>query len=205
VVAVVLAAAASVCLGIGLRGHDRALAGPVGSAARGIPTVGVPPGATATVPPVAYSVPVSLSIPVIGVSTSLSALGANPTGTVEVPTNFQQPGWFQPGPTPGQLGSAVILGHVDNYQGPAVFFRLRTLQAGDQVSVTLADGVVARFAVDAVAMYTKADFPDQQVYGPHDDSSLQLVTCGGTFDADTGHYLSNVVVYTTLVSASPTP
>jgi hypothetical protein len=88
-----------------------------------------------------------------------------------------------------------MLGHVDNTQGPAVFFQLRTLVAGDQVTVQLADGVTTESVVGSVAMYSKPQFPAAQVYGWHGDDSLQLVTCGGTFD-------SNVVVYTTLVSAT---
>jgi sortase (surface protein transpeptidase) len=161
--------------------------------------------ATTSVPPIARSVPVSLQVPTIGVSTSLSALGLNATGTVQVPTDDEQPGWYELGPTPGQIGSSVILGHVDTFKGPGVFFRLRTLEAGDQVDVTLADGTVVRFAVSTVAQYTKAHFPDQEVYASHGFSGLQLVTCGGTFDSQTGHYLSNIVVYTTLVGTSPGP
>ena len=152
---------------------------------------------------VARSTPVELNIPAIDVSVSLSTLGLNSDGTVQVPTDFQQPGWFQPGPSPGQDGSAVILGHVDSYQGPAIFFQLRTLVEGDQVDVTLADGVVAHFAVSTVAMYSKDQFPDQQVYGSQGHSALQLITCGGTFDNATGSYLSNVVAYTSLVSTTP--
>lgn len=201
-VAAALLVTAAVCLGLGLTGHQRSLAAPVThrtppASARAEPTRARP------VPAVARSVPVSLSIPAIDVSVTVSVLGLNPTGTVEVPTDYQQPGWYHLGPSPGQLGSAVILGHVDTYQGPAVFFRLRTLVAGDKVAVTLADGVVTTFAVDSVAMYPKTQFPAAQVYGSHDDSALQLVTCGGTFDAETGHYLSNVVVYSTLVTATP--
>jgi sortase (surface protein transpeptidase) len=141
-----------------------------------------------------------LQIPAIGLSVSLSTLGLNSDGTVEVPDNIVQPGWFRLGPTPGQLGSAVILGHVDNYAGPGVFFELRTLAAGDQVDVTLADGVTARFSVDLVAMYPKWAFPSDRVYQSHGASALQLVTCGGTFDHQSGSYLSNVVVYTSLVA-----
>jgi sortase (surface protein transpeptidase) len=137
------------------------------------------------------------------VAVPVSALGLNPDGTVQVPTDFQEPGWYRLGPSPGQVGSAVILGHVDSYQGPAVFFQLPSLQAGDQVEVSLADGVVADFVVTAVAMYPKAQFPALQVYGSNGYSALQLVTCGGTFDTQTGHYLSNVVVYTSLVSTTP--
>ncbi len=96
----------------------------------------------------------------------------------------------------------MILGHVDNTQGPAVFFGLRTLQTGDQVTVTLADGVSVTFAVTSVAMYSKSQFPDRQVYGPDGGTALQLVTCGGAFDSSTGHYLSNIVVYTSFVSST---
>jgi hypothetical protein len=193
------------CLVLGLRGHQHPLAGPVASHV----TTPLAAGAAApvrskSVPSVAArSVPVELGIPAIALKVSLSTLGLNPDGTVQVPTDIQQPGWFRLGPTPGQVGSAVILGHVDSYQGPAVFFQLRTLVAGDQVVVTLADGVSARFKVTSVAMYSKADFPDQQVYASHGYSALQLVTCGGVFDSETGHYLSNIVVYTSLVGTTP--
>jgi sortase (surface protein transpeptidase) len=149
------------------------------------------------------STPVQLSVPAIALDVSLSTLGLNPNGTVEVPTDIQQPGWYRLGPSPGQNGSAVILGHVDSYQGPAVFFKLRSLVAGDLVDVSLADGASAQFKVTSVTQYSKAGFPDQQVYAEHGYSALQLVTCGGTFDTQTGHYLSNIVVYSTLVALTP--
>lgn len=69
--------------------------------------------------------------------------------------------------------------------------------------MSLADGAVVHFAVTTVETYAKAQFPSQKVYGSHGISGLQLVTCGGKFDAATGHYLSNVVAYTTLVSTTP--
>jgi sortase (surface protein transpeptidase) len=83
-----------------------------------------------------------------------------------------------------------------------VFFRLRTLVAGDKITVTLVDGVITTFEVDSVATYLKTQFPADQVYGSHGVRALQLVTCGGAFDATTGHYLSNVVVYTTLIAST---
>ena len=95
----------------------------------------------------------------------------------------------------------MILGHVDSYRGPAVFFRLRTLVPGDRIYVTLSDGVEVDFAVTSVLMYDKSRFPTAAVYGAHRSSELQLVTCGGDFDASTGHYLSNVVVYSSLIGA----
>ena len=154
-------------------------------------------------PALARSQPVTLHIPAIGVSVPVSSLGLNPDGTVEVPANFQQPGWFRLGPSPGQLGSAVILGHVDSYRGPAVFFRLRYLRAGDHVDVTLADGAVAHFVVTGTAMYPKDQFPGRRVYGSHGYSALQLVTCGGAFDTHARSYVSNLVVYTSLTATTP--
>jgi len=151
----------------------------------------------------ASSVPVSLRIPAMGVSVSLSQLGLNADKSPQVPVKFQEPGWFKLGPAPGMMGSAVILGHVDDQKGPAVFFKLGSLRAGDKVDVSLANGSVAHFAVNAVETFLKAQFPSQKVYGSHGYRGLQLVTCGGDFDKATGHYLSNVVAFTTLVSTTP--
>ena len=203
-VAIVLLLTGAGLLMVGLLGHQNSLAAPAAAFHLASPPLATNP--TTTAPPsgaLARSVPVALRIPAIGVAVSLSTLGLNPDRTVQVPTNYQQPGWFRLGPTPGQVGSAVILGHVDDRRGPAVFFQLRSLKAGDTVEVSLADGVVARFEVTTVATYPKKAFPAQQVYASHGYSALQLVTCGGQFDKRAGSYLSNVVAYTTLVSTTP--
>ncbi len=132
------------------------------------------------VAPVGSVAPVALRIPAIGVAVSLSTLGLNPDQTVEVPTDFAQPGWFRLGPTPGQPGAAVILGHVDSYQGPAVFYRLGALQTGDQVEVVLAGGAVAHFAVTTVATYPKDQFPAQQVYAAHGSAPCSWSPAAGS-------------------------
>jgi sortase (surface protein transpeptidase) len=137
-------------------------------------------------------------------SVPVGTLGLNFDGSVQVPSGTTQPGWFDLGPTPGQVGSAVLLGHVDSYRGPGVFFQLRTLAAGDQVDVDLADGDTAQFTVDSVEQFSKQAFPSQRVYGSHGSSDLQLVTCGGVFDHQTGGYLSNVVVFTSLTAVTRT-
>jgi sortase (surface protein transpeptidase) len=144
---------------------------------------------------------VHLSIPIIGVSVPLSVLALNKNGTVNVPTNFAEPGWYKGDQSPGQKGSAVILGHVDNYHGPAVFFHLDKLTLGNRVYVTLADGRKLVFAVIGERMYKKTNFPDTLVYGTRTYPALQLVTCGGIFDPSTGHYLSNIVVFTALIKS----
>jgi sortase (surface protein transpeptidase) len=198
-VAIALLVVAAVALAAGVGGGQRSLPGPADTAGKPGPA---PAAKRAAAMAVARSVPLELRIPAIGLTVPLSELGLNSNDTVQVPTNFQEPGWYEYGPSPGQVGSSVILGHVDSYQGPAVFFQLRTLRPGDRVDVTLADGVTTHFVVRQVAMYLKANFPTQLVYGSHGYSALQLVTCGGVFDSQTGHYLSNVIVYTSLVSAS---
>ena len=188
------------CLILGLQQHQHPLAGPAPTARppKALKTKEAP--AKVAILATARSTPVQLTIPAISLTVSLSTLGLNADGTVQVPTDIQQPGWYGLGPSPGEIGSAVILGHVDSYEGPAVFFKLRSLVAGDIVDTSLADGVTAQFKVTSVAMYLKTNFPDQAVYTSHGYSALQLVTCGGAFDAQTGHYLSNIVAYTSLVA-----
>jgi len=149
----------------------------------------------------ARSTPVRLSIAALGVSTSVGTVGLQCNHQVMAPTNTTSVSWFRLGPTPGQIGSSVILGHVDSRTGPGVFFNLKLLRPGSAVRVVLADGVTARFAVIRVAQYSKSSFPDHLVYGAHGTRLLNLVTCGGVFDHATGHYESNIVVFTRLVGS----
>jgi hypothetical protein len=150
---------------------------------------------------ISRSRPVHLRIPIIGLSLPLSVLTLNKNGSVNVPTNFAEPGWYNGDRTPGQKGSAVILGHVDNVYGPAAFFYLDKLRLGNRVYVTLANGKHLVFAVIGERMYMKTNFPDALVYGARNYPALQLVTCGGIFDPATGHYLSNIVVFTALIKS----
>jgi Sortase domain len=204
-IAAALVLIGSGCIVLGLQEHHHALAGPAPSlkAPKQLKAASASAPAKVAVLATARSTPVELNIPALSLSVSLSTLGLNADGTVQVPTDIQQPGWYGLGPSPGEVGSAVILGHVDSQAGPAVFFKLSSLVAGDMVNVTLADGVTAQFKVTSASTYPKANFPDQEVYASHGFSGLQLVTCTGVFDSETGHYLSNAVVYTSLVALIP--
>jgi sortase (surface protein transpeptidase) len=146
------------------------------------------------------ALPVSLTVPAIGVKTSLIHLGLQANGSLQVPATTAVAGWYTESPRPGAVGSAVIAGHVDSKSGPGVFYWLRNLKAGNKVYVTRADGSVAVFDVTRVDEYQKAAFPTSIVYGATPDAELRLITCGGTFDSTTGHYLSNIIAYATLVS-----
>ncbi|MFI1912277.1 class F sortase [Nocardia sp. NPDC020380] len=161
------------------------------------PTTGVK-----TAAPITRSTPTSFDIASIKASGSLIAVGLNADGSVQVPADYQQAGWYQKGPAPGEQGSAVILGHVDSYKGVGVFFYLKKVKPGDMIDVTRADGKVAHFKVTDVRMYDKTQFPDQLVFGARGGSTLQIVTCGGDFDQTTKSYLSNVVVFSSLDSVT---
>lgn len=158
-------------------------------------------------PTLPRSEPVSIDIPAIGVTSDLQYLGLAPNGTLQVPQpgpNYNEAAWYDGSPTPGQVGSSVILGHIDSAAtGPSVFFRLGALVPGDAVDVTLADGTVAVFDVTGVRQYAKTTFPTVTVYGNTDFAALRLITCGGKFDYTTGHYLSDTVVFTSLASSHP--
>jgi sortase (surface protein transpeptidase) len=145
--------------------------------------------------PAKIAAPVGIEIPRIGVSARLVRLGLNPDRTMEVPTDFDAAGWYVHGPRPGEIGPAVIAGHVDSTSGPAVFFRLGSLRRGAVVRVLRADGSTAHFTVEAVERASKEAFPTRRVFGPTRRPALRLITCGGSFDQATGHYRDNTIVY----------
>jgi hypothetical protein len=152
------------------------------------------------------SVPVSVDIPAIGVDSKVLHLGITADGDLQVPSLYNQASdaaWYKYSATPGQIGVSVLEGHVDSYQGPAVFFRLGALRPGDRVVVQLADGATAVFRVTGVREYLKSRFPAKTIYGATDYAALRLITCGGAFDYTTGHYLSSTVVFASLASARP--
>ncbi len=143
--------------------------------------------------------PTWLTVPALGIRTSLIHLGVTKSGTLQVPATTTVAGWFTGSPRPGAVGAAVIAGHVDSRTGVGIFFWLRTLRPGDRIYVGRADGTMAVFAVTNVQMYAKDKFPTTAVYGSVPDAELRLITCGGIFDRVTGSYLSNVVVYARLI------
>jgi hypothetical protein len=139
--------------------------------------------------------PVRIEIPAIGVDAPIVRLGLNPDRTLQVPTNFADAGWWSGGARPGDPGPAVIAGHVDSKTGPAVFFRIRDLRPRDTIFVDRRDGSRARFTVLGSEQYPKSHFPTARVYGRTAGPTLRLITCSGTFDQATGHYLDNTVVF----------
>jgi hypothetical protein len=146
--------------------------------------------------------PVRLLIPAIGVATPLLRLGLEADGSMAVPADFGRAGWFAGGPAPGQVGPAVIAGHVDSRTGSAVFYRLRELRPGQVVLVERADRTRLRFVVSQARSYPKAEFPTGAVFGPVGSPELRLITCAGDFDRARGSYRDNLVVFAHLAAGA---
>ena len=150
-------------------------------------------------PHLSRSAPTRLQIPATGVDTTLMALGLRADGSMQVPPGGFPAGWYTGGPTPGELGPAVIAGHID-MKGPGVFYALHNVLRGDRVTVTRSDGSLAVFSVTAVGQYPKNRFPTTVVYGNIDHAGLRLITCGGSFNSASGHYEDDLVVFADFVA-----
>lgn len=145
--------------------------------------------------------PVEVVIPTIGVTSTLEDLHLLPDGTIAAPVDYGKAGWFADGVVPGAPGPAIIAGHLDSQKrGAEVFYRLRELRPDDLVIVKRADGTSVTFRVTNVEEFLKDEFPVEVVYGPTPGPALRLVTCGGKFDRNAGHYRSNTVVFAVLAA-----
>lgn len=143
--------------------------------------------------------PVRVRVPALRIDAAMQPLLRDGTGVL-VPPEYGRAGWYEAGPEPGELGRAVIAGHVDSRTGPDVFVNLRRASAGDRVLVDLADGSTLTFVVDSVGLYAKDEFPTARVYGgTHRRAEVRLITCGGPYLRSQGGYQDNVVVFGHLV------
>ncbi|MEV7629439.1 class F sortase [Actinoplanes sp. NPDC089786] len=156
-------------------------------------------------PPRAFPVlepsrPLRVTIPAIKVEAPLLEVGLAKDGSVDVPPvqRHNEAGWFREGPTPGQFGPAMIVGHADTRTGPSVFHDLAKLKPGQVIEVLRDDREVALFTINSVENYGKAKLPVEKVYGDYSRPSLRLVTCGGTWLGGKRGYSDNIVVFASL-------
>ncbi|GGT02924.1 hypothetical protein GCM10010156_71090 [Planobispora rosea] len=167
------------------------------------PATAPPPQPTVPAAPAMQpSTPVRLVIPRLGVNAPIKSVGLDRRGAIEVPpvNNANLVGWYREGPTAGEAGPAVMLGHKDTRTGSAVFSRLHEIRNGDIIEVHRQDGVIAVFTVGGLEQAEKSVFPTQRVYGTYPSPQLHLITCGGTYNRSTGHYTDNVIAYATMTS-----
>ncbi|WP_037854278.1 class F sortase [Streptomyces sp. NRRL S-340] len=190
----------SLCCGVWLlNGADTTHAPPQPAAAEGTPDPGAQRLGAPALPP---SPPTRIRIPSIRVDAPLTGLGLTPSGSLDVPPAADKnlAGWYESGTTPGERGTAIVAGHVDNTQGPAVFYDLGALKKDSVIEVDRRDGGVAVFTVDAIEVYAAKDFPDKKVYGAAERPELRVITCGGGYSRATG-YQGNVVVFAHLTGS----
>lgn len=209
-VAAIALIVATGCGGVQDRASAQADATPQARVSDAAPTRAPAPSPSATPSPTASATPLEfpdgleparVRIPAIGVDASVIELGQQDDGTLETPEDFSETGWWQGGPRPGQLGAAVIAGHVDSTSGPAVFYDLRNLRQGDEIVVEGVDGGTVTFTVDHLEQHAKDEFPTSAVYGYTRDPTLRLVTCGGQFDRSLRSYTDNIVVFADLANS----
>jgi len=143
--------------------------------------------------------PARLVVSSIGIDAAVESVGLLGDGTLQPPSDWGIAGWYADGVRPGDPGPAVIEGHVDSRNGPAVFYRLRDLKVGATMLVHTTAGTTLRFVVDTVREYPKTKFPTAAVYGPTPLPVLRLVTCTGEFDWQARSYLDNLVVSARMV------
>ncbi|MGW3955238.1 class F sortase [Streptomyces sp. NPDC004752] len=185
--------------GVWLLGTAQLSAPPQPTAAEGRPD---PVEERRTAPALPPSPPTRIRIPSIRVDAPMTGLGLTPSGSLDAPPaqNKNLAGWYEAGTAPGETGTAVVAGHVDNAEGPAVFYRLGAVKRGATVELDRRDGSVAVFTVDAVEVYQASDFPDEKVYGAAERPELRVITCGGGYSTSTG-YQGNVVVFAHLTDS----
>ncbi|MCS0639858.1 class F sortase [Streptomyces sp. LP05-1] len=159
-----------------------------------------PPVSSAYLQPLAYAPASRVRIDTIGVDAPVMDVGLDEEGWVAAPPpqDANMAGWYQNGISPGQSGTAVVVGHVDNQTGPAVFYRLGSVRKGHTIEVTRYDGRVAIFQVYGVEVFSKEDFPGVRVYGDTGAPELRVITCGGGYSRAAG-YDGNVVVFARLI------
>jgi len=145
------------------------------------------------------AIPTELIVPTLGLREGLINLDVV-GGALQVPQRWNDVGWWQSGPRPGEGGAAVFVGHVDSPTGPAVFYGISSLREGDLIRVDRADATTATFKVFSSVLYPREEFPSKRVYRQGGPPVLNLVTCGGSYDAEAGQYTENLVVSARLVT-----
>ncbi|MEU3611726.1 class F sortase [Streptomyces sp. NPDC006872] len=171
---------------------------PASAAAADGRTTGGAFGLTPT--PLPYAEPDRVRIPAIQVNAPVMAVGLDADGWVGAPPpeDPNLAGWFTGGVSPGEKGTAVVVGHVDNQLGPAVFYGLGALKKGNRVEVARKDGKTAIFEIYGIEVFEKNNFPGDRVYASKGAPELRVITCGGGFSKANG-YDGNVVAFARLV------
>jgi hypothetical protein len=151
------------------------------------------------------SPPTRIRIPEIRVNAPITETSLDASRHLQVPPigDANLAGWYDGSATPGSIGNAIVLGHVDTQHGPAVFYNLGVLRKGDTIHIDRRDHHTAVFSIDAIQVFAKDAFPSKTVYGDTARPELRVITCGGGFSKSADEYLGNVVVFAHFIGAAP--
>ena len=144
--------------------------------------------------------PSRVQIPSMEIDTNIIPVGLKENGEMEVPEETEVVGWYDRGVKVGAKGNAVLAGHVDSKEGPAIFFYLKNIEIGEKIIVTDEKGTERTFEVKSKKSYPSDKAPIEKIFGPSDKRNLNVITCTGTFNHDQHLYPDRLVVYTELVS-----
>jgi hypothetical protein len=169
------------------------------------PTLTAPRSSSARSTSLLRSRPTSLELSRLEISGEIIPVGLLQDGSLETPDVFSHDvGWFDEGVTPGEVGTAILTGHVDTINGPSVFARLNEVVPGDTIKIKRADGNVAVFRVTKTEAFEQNSFPSEIVYKESSLPEIRLITCGGVFDESTQRYSHNTVVFARLEQPTQT-
>jgi len=147
--------------------------------------------------------PIRIEIPSIDVEAPVHGVGMADDGSISVPSvhRHNEAGWYDRGPTPGEFGPAVLVGHADTKDGPSIFFSLPKLKPGARIEITRRDRSIAIFEVNSIERFGKSKLPVNRVYGDYSRPGLRLITCGGRWMGGSIGYQDNIVAFASLVEA----
>lgn len=159
------------------------------------------PKKSAESPYLPKSDPTHITVAAVGIDAPVTPVGKDEAGGIQMPPTLDwTTGWYTGSPSPGQKGPSIIVGHVDTYKGISVFWKLRDVKPGDEISILRADGKTVKYRVTELKQFEQANFPTKEVYGNIDHAGLRLITCGGTFVKATESYTQNTVVYADMIT-----
>lgn len=141
------------------------------------------------------SLPERLFIPAIGVDAMIEEVSVNTDGNMKSPGSYSSVGWYKYGTIPGEIGNAVIAGHIDNGLGlDGVFKHLSALRKGDQISIITKDGMTRRFTVNEIVTYPYTEVPNEALFGNSGRTRLILITCAGRWITGDKTYDQRLIV-----------
>ncbi len=151
-------------------------------------------------PPSLGIIPARLKIPRLGIEAKIEQVGLDKQGRPDVPRDYSNAAWLKVSSKPGEIGNAVIDGHLDSPTAPAIFFNLKDLKVGERVYVLDAAGQQRVFEVVETAVYPYDQAPLDRIFGDSTEARLNLITCTGAFNYSTENYDRRFVAYTRLVN-----